>query len=106
MRRTPAGLLDEGLRLKGISGSELSRRSGVAESRISDYRSGRHDPAAGRLIELLEAAGLDLSVRANFDRNGLILAELFELSDALSVGTVASRPARLPSFAELTQRHD
>ena len=104
MSRTPADLLDEGLRLTGMSASELSRRSGVAESRISDYRSGRHDPAAGRLIELLEVAGVNLSLRANFDRNGLILGELLDLGDALAIGTVASRPARIPSFAELTQR--
>ena len=104
MSRTPADLLNEGLRLRGMSPSELSRRSGVAESRISDYRSGRHDPAAGRLIELLEAAGLSLSLRANFDRNGLILGELLDLGDALAIGTVASRPARIPSFAELTHR--
>jgi transcriptional regulator with XRE-family HTH domain len=101
----PAGILDEALRLEGLSARDLSRLTGIAESRISDYRNGRHDPGAARLMELLEAAGLEIRLAPNLDRNGLILGELLDLADALAAGTSVAREARIPSFAELTQRH-
>lgn len=106
MTREPSRLLDDALRRSGLSARDLARRTGVAESRISDYRAGRHDPGASRLLELLAATGADVRLGANFDRNGLILGELFDLADALAAGGSVTRDERIPSFRELVPGRD
>ncbi len=40
----------------GLSQSELARRSGVAQSLISKYESGRHQPPYDIVLQLVEAA--------------------------------------------------
>ena len=105
MAKAPGRLLDDALRCSGLSARDLAGRTGVAEGRISDYRAGRHDPGASRLLELLKAAGMEVRLGANFDRNGLILGELFDLADALAAGGFATRDERIPSFSELTRGH-
>ena len=87
-----SGLLADALNRSGLSARELSRRSGVAEGRISDYLSGRHDPGAGRLAELLRHCGFDLRLGPRRDANGLVLAELMALAEAQSVGR--TRPTK------------
>lgn len=104
VNRGVSDILDEALRRGGVSARELSRRTGVNEGRISDYRNGRHDPGATRLLELLLAAGYEVGLKVNLDRNGLILGELLDLADALSIGAEADRQERLPSFAELVRQ--
>ena len=47
-------------RESGLRVRDLARRSGVAESRISDYEHGRHQPSVAMLQRLLDATGHDL----------------------------------------------
>lgn len=101
----PATLLREALSRSGLSARELARRTGVTEGRISDYLSGRHDPGANRFIQLVRAADFGLRLEPNRDRNGVVLAELLDLGDALAVGGEAPKPERLSSFSELLGEH-
>ena len=75
----------------GLSQRQMSRLTGITESRISDYENGRHQPSASMLQRLVEAAGHDLvavpraSGPAPLDpkRNGRILADLLSFVDAV-----------------------
>lgn len=100
-----ASLFREALARSGLTARELSRRTGVTEGRISDYLSGRHEPGANRFIQLLRAAGYRIHLEASRDRNGLALAELLDLGDALAVGGETPKPERLPSFSDLLSAH-
>lgn len=100
--RTVSELLGAALRRSGLTARETARRAGIGEGRLSDYLSGRHDPGASRMLRLLRATGHDIELVAipgqvyddrlaatRTERNGLLLAELFDLGDAL---TVSPRP--------------
>jgi transcriptional regulator with XRE-family HTH domain len=104
MPGTVSEILDEALRRSGLTARELSRRTGIAEGRISDYRSGRHEPGAARLIQLVEATGLGVQLRPVLDRNGLVLGELFDLADSLAVGSPATHEERIPSGCSTKSR--
>jgi transcriptional regulator with XRE-family HTH domain len=94
----------------GIGVRELARRTGVAESRISDYEHGRHEPSAARLQQLLEGTGHELVAvrRPGVDRarDGRIFADLLSLVDAMPLAdlrrTDRTADAAPPTFAELT----
>lgn len=103
MASVASDLLRRALARSGLTARQLAIETGISEGRISDYLSGRHDPRASRLAELLEAAGHQLSAVPRLDRNGILLAELLELGDALSVGQ-ERRPRPLPPlFKELVR---
>ncbi|HVA44031.1 MAG TPA: helix-turn-helix transcriptional regulator [Acidimicrobiales bacterium] len=70
-----SALLSSALDRAGLNARELSHRSGVAEGRISDYLSGRHDPGVARLAVMLVACGYELRLAPRRDGNGLVLAE-------------------------------
>ncbi len=98
-------MIREALRNSGMTARRLSEVAGVSEGRISDYLSGRHDPGTARLARLLEGTGHALAVvpmDRSFDRNGIVLAELLDLGDALAIG---ARPTGerepLARFADL-----
>lgn len=57
---TFADRLKKGMNEKGIKAADLSRRSGVSESMISNYRAGRFEAAQVNLQKLAEA--LDVSI--------------------------------------------
>ena len=52
--------LDEAHTIKKISAAELSRKIGVYEATISNYRKGKYEPKQDRLEEIAKA--LDVSV--------------------------------------------
>jgi transcriptional regulator with XRE-family HTH domain len=91
---------------------ELARRTGGAESRISDYEHGRHPPSAARLQQLLDGTGHELvAVRrplVDRARNGRIFADLSSFVDAMPLAdlrrTGRTADAAPPTFAELTNR--
>jgi predicted nucleotidyltransferase len=56
-------LLREARRRAGLSQAELAARTGVAQSVISVYESGRRQPALPTLAALIKATGFDLDVR-------------------------------------------
>lgn len=75
----------------GLSARELSRRSGVAESRISDYEHGRHQPSVAMLQRLLDATGHELLALPRVrvidpERNGRVFADVLSLVDAIPFG--------------------
>jgi transcriptional regulator with XRE-family HTH domain len=82
----------------GLSVRELARRSGVAESRISDYEHGRHQPSVAMLQRLLDATGHDLiAVRrggVDPERNGRVFADVLSLVDAIPFGDLQRRSGR------------
>jgi len=94
-----SALLGSALDRAGLNARELSRRSGVAEGRISDYLSGRHDPGVARLSVLLAACGYELRLVPRRDHNGLVLAEL--LARAESAGKARTAQPEPPTWAEL-----
>ncbi|MGH9056030.1 MAG: helix-turn-helix domain-containing protein [Acidimicrobiales bacterium] len=98
---TGPGLLKEALRRSGMTARELSVRTGVAEGRISDYLKGRHDPGLTRALHLVESTGFTFALVPDRDRNGIVLAELLDLADALAVGTPRTRRGSPPRFADL-----
>jgi transcriptional regulator with XRE-family HTH domain len=82
----------------GLSVRQLARDSGVAESRISDYEHGRHQPSVAMLQRLLDATGHDLIAvrRARIDpeRNGRIFADVLSLADAIPFPDLHERSGR------------
>lgn len=82
----------------GLSVRELSRRSGVAESRISDYEHGRHQPSVAMLQRLLDSTGHELIAvrRARIDprRNALVFADVLSLADAIPFGALREQSGR------------
>lgn len=104
MQQGASSILREALSHSGMTARELSRRTGVTEGRISNYLSGKHEPGADRLIDLVAATGHEVSLRRDLDRNGLVLGELMDLADALCVDGETRRADRLPTFKELIAR--
>jgi len=101
VRDAPA-LLGSALDRAGINARELSRRSGVAEGRISDYLSGRHDPGVVRLAGLLAACGYELRLTPRRDGNGLVLTERLDEAEAAGPARGAEpAPPEPPTWAEL-----
>lgn len=47
----------------GMSQLEVARRSGIAQSVISDYERGRREPGADTYAQLLEILGFKLELR-------------------------------------------
>jgi transcriptional regulator with XRE-family HTH domain len=97
----------------GLKVSDLARRSGVAESRISDYEHGRHEPSAAMLRRLLDATGHDLLAvrrrRVDVDRNARVFADVLSLVDAMPFDAMHRRSGRArsapPTWAELLDRN-
>lgn len=87
-----------GMRLR-----ELSRISGVAESRISDYEHGRHQPSVAMLERLLIATNHSLVPiwRSPIDvaQNARVFADVLSLADAIP--PPSSPRAAPPTWAEL-----
>ncbi|MBA2609961.1 MAG: helix-turn-helix transcriptional regulator [Actinobacteria bacterium] len=70
----------------GLTQAELAERSGVAQSTISAYESGKRDPGWRLLGRLVQAAGYEvvlLSRRPTPEQTGLILLGLWEFADML-----------------------
>ncbi|MHB8438361.1 MAG: helix-turn-helix domain-containing protein [Acidimicrobiales bacterium] len=102
MGETPRGLLYRALQRSGMNARQLAKATGISEGRISDYLSGRHIPGGAQLLRLLSATGYRLELVPDSDGNGIILAELLDLVDAIEVGAPSWRERPLPPpFAEL-----
>jgi transcriptional regulator with XRE-family HTH domain len=100
-----ASLLREALDRSATSARRLAELTGVHEGRISDYLRGRHVPRGDQLLRLVRALGFDLRLTPDLSRNGIVLAELLDLADALAVGAVERPPAPLPRFQDLIRDH-
>jgi transcriptional regulator with XRE-family HTH domain len=108
-------MLREARRRAGLSQRQLSRFTGVAESRISDYETGRHQPSAAILQRLLAGADHDLVAVPRPPRvtglaparNGRLLADLLSFVDAVPFGNLKDedrlRPAP-PTWSQLLER--
>jgi predicted nucleotidyltransferase/DNA-binding XRE family transcriptional regulator len=59
---TAAALLRRARKRAGLSQAELAARTGVTQSVISAYESGRRQPAVPALAKLVDAAGYDLAL--------------------------------------------
>ena len=83
----------------GLSVRQLARRSGVAESRISDYEHGRHQPSVAMLQRLLDATGHELIAvrrpRIDPERNGRAFADVLSLADAIPFGELHRSSGRV-----------
>ena len=95
-----AEILRAARRAAGLNVRQLARASGVAESRISDYEHGRHQPSAAMLDRLLRATGRELGARplSPIDpaRNGAVLADVLSLADAVPSPAALGRQGRPP----------
>ncbi|HEX5268590.1 MAG TPA: helix-turn-helix transcriptional regulator [Acidimicrobiales bacterium] len=82
----------------GLSVRQLAQQSGVAESRISDYEHGRHQPSVAMLQRLLDAAGHDLiavrRARVDPERNARVFADVLSLVDAVPFAEMHERSGR------------
>lgn len=56
-----ASRLDEALTLKKTSAAELSRKIGVYEATISNYRKGKYEPKQDRLEEIAQALNVSVA---------------------------------------------
>ncbi len=95
-------LLRNALQHSGLSAREVARRSGISEGRLSDYVHGRHVPGSAQLLRILSATGFRVGLTPDLDHNGVLLAELLDLADAVMVDT--DRPVdttELPRFRDL-----
>ena len=113
----PGTILRQARARAGLSQRQLGRLTGVAESRISDYENGRHQPSAAMLQRLLAGSGPDLVAvprtsagnRPDPQRNGRILADLLSFVDAVPFGSLQERAGQArPSpltWAQLVDRH-
>ena len=98
-------LLKQALRSSNMTARQLAQKTGIAEGRISNYIHDKHDPTVEQFVKLCNAVGFALLLtpiaQAN-DDNGIILAQLLELSDAILVGVIPRNPRDLPgTFHEL-----
>lgn len=59
-----AAVLREARTHAGLSQTELSERTGIAQPNISVYESGRRTPTLRTLVALLDACDVELSWRA------------------------------------------
>ena len=99
-------MLKHALRNSNMTARQLAQRTGITEGRISNYIHGKHDPTVEQFVKLCHALGVTLSIttvaQAN-DDNGITLAQLLELSDAILVGAIPRNPKDLPgTFHQLT----
>ncbi len=106
---TASYLLKQALRRSNMTARQLAQKTGVSEGRISNYLHGKHDPTVEQFAKLCNALGVNLTltkvVQAN-DDNGITLAQLLELSDAILVGAIRRNPRDLPgTFHELINAH-
>jgi transcriptional regulator with XRE-family HTH domain len=79
-------LLREARERAGLTQKELAERSGVAQSTISAYESGKREPGVDALSKLLDAAGYELTVRRRLptpEQAGRQLYDVLELADAI-----------------------
>lgn len=79
-------LLREARKRAGLTQAELAERSGVAQSTISAYESGRRDPGLRIMTKLLDAAGFGLTLRQRTptaEEAGRILFEAITLADRI-----------------------
>jgi transcriptional regulator with XRE-family HTH domain len=81
-----AALLREARKRAGLTQTQLAQRSGVAQSTISAYESGRREPGVEALRRLLQAAGFDLTIKRRMptpEEAGRQLYEVLELADII-----------------------
>ncbi len=88
-----------------MTARQLAQKTGITEGRISNYAHGKHDPTVEQFVKLCNAMGFSFTLtpieQAN-DQNGITLAQLLELSDAILVGAPPRNPRDLPgTFREL-----
>jgi transcriptional regulator with XRE-family HTH domain len=79
-------LIREARERAGLTQAELAARSGVAQSTISAYESGRRDPGLKVLSKLLDAAGFRLRIRRRLptpEEAGRQLYDVLELADTI-----------------------
>ena len=53
--------LDEALTVRGISAAELSRKLGLNEGAISNYRAGRYSPKQERIEQIAKALNVNIA---------------------------------------------
>ena len=98
-------MLREARGRSGMRLRELSRITGVAESRISDYEHGRHQPSVAMLERLLAATNHSLVPvwRSPIDvaRNARIFADVLSFADALPAPP--GRRDAPPTWSELVR---
>jgi transcriptional regulator with XRE-family HTH domain len=79
-------LLREARERAGLTQQQLAERSGIAQSTISAYESGKREPGLSALRSLLLAAGFDLTLRPRNptpEEAGRQLYEVMELADTI-----------------------
>lgn len=59
MKRNIAAVMQQAMKEKGMTQSDLSRASGIGRSSISQYLSGKNSPEPARIERLAEALGMD-----------------------------------------------
>jgi transcriptional regulator with XRE-family HTH domain len=100
-------------RQAGMTLRQLADLSGVAESRLSDYENGRHQPSVAMLQRLLRATGrvlaLGRSAGPDAVRNAGVFADLLSFVDALPAqpGGYSRRrrgSGEPPTWSELLER--
>jgi transcriptional regulator with XRE-family HTH domain len=107
---TAAEILRSARQEAGLSVRGLAAATGVAESRISDYEHGRHQPSVAMLQRLLDATGHDLvpvrRSRVDVEHNARVFADVLTLVDAVPFASLPgyesrARPAPR-TWAEIT----
>jgi transcriptional regulator with XRE-family HTH domain len=79
-------LLREARERAGLTQQQLAERSGIAQSTISAYESGKRVPGVDALTKLLDSAGYELVVRRRMptpDEAGRQLYNVLELADTI-----------------------
>jgi transcriptional regulator with XRE-family HTH domain len=79
-------LLREARERAGLTQQQLAERSGIAQSTISAYESGKREPGVDALERLLDAAGYELTLRRRLptpEQSGRQLYNVLELADTI-----------------------
>jgi transcriptional regulator with XRE-family HTH domain len=79
-------LLREARERAGLTQQQLAERSGIAQSTISAYESGKREPGVDALGRLLRAAGYELTFRRRMpspEEAGRQLYNVLELADTI-----------------------
>ena len=82
-------LIREARERAGLTQQQLAERSGIAQSTISAYESGKREPGVAAMDVLLAACGFELTLRERMPtpaQAGRILYEAIELADAIQQG--------------------